>query len=397
MQRPSGNNRNLGDWYLNSGTTKHAETTRDQTNNELPSPNSPEASTTSLSHSGSSIPYPFESQSFLRNENAGQAKGMSLVGRIIDKLNLSQSYLPGHVKGEVDQIIHSLNQYCSGYGKVAAIENLDPQFLMFRKFGWLRNYALLHLQDELAALEDELADFDKWNFRDGDPRLLVSRRLDYGRPDSRRPEIMASVHSKLKEYDEALLRAQKIEAIKRPSERSQRNVYNLIHNTESLVCSESDWIREGTDLAALGCAADRGWLNTLLADTFSTISRTATSKLFRTQEQKIKTGDEALYLVSLERLDNVLRTIVTISAAVLLLVPVYVLLKLKSTEMSQIEGNSNYQILTIFISTMIFSVSCSIFTQAKKQEVFTATAAYSAVLVVFLGGNISNVKVATNN
>ena len=70
----------------------------------------------------------------------------------------------------------------------------------FRKFGWLRNYALLHLQDELAALEDELGDFDKWNFRDGDPRLLVSRRLDYGRPDSRRREIMASVHSKLKEY-----------------------------------------------------------------------------------------------------------------------------------------------------------------------------------------------------
>ena len=228
-------------------------------------------------------------------------------------------------------------------------------------------------------------------------------------------------------------------------------MYNLIHNTESLVCSESDWIREGTDLAALGCAADRGWLNTFLADTLNTISRTATSvsarhylsrgfllpvlrciailfplpmiiiasiasfsetfvafiwnpfsdfreqKLFRTQEQKVKTGDEALYLVSLERLDNVLRTMVTISAAALLLVPVYVLLKLKPTEVSQIERNSNYQILTIFISTMIFSISCSIFTQAKKQEVFTATAAYAAVLVVFLGGNISNVKMATNN
>ena len=120
-------------------------------------------------------------------------------------------------------------------------------------------------------------------------------------------------------------------------------------------------------------------------------------KLFRTQEQKIKTGDEALYLVSLERLDNVLRTVVTISAAVLLLVPVYVLLKLKPTEMSQIERNSNYQILTIFISTMIFSASCSIFTQANRRDVFSATAAYSAVLVVFLGGNMSNVKVATNN
>ena len=120
-------------------------------------------------------------------------------------------------------------------------------------------------------------------------------------------------------------------------------------------------------------------------------------KLFRTQEQKVKTGDEALYLVSLERLEKVLRTVVTILAVMLLLVPVYVLLKLKTTEVSQFERNSDYQILTIFISTIIFSASCSIFTQGKKQEVFTATAAYSAVLVVFLGGNISSVKVVNAN
>lgn len=163
----------------------------------------------------------------------------------------------------------------------------------YRKFGWLRNYALLHLQNELATLEDELAEQDKWEFRDGDPRRLVSRRSDYGRPDSRRREIMYSVHSKLKEYgmlmasfstglytnavaDEALLRMQTIQAIKRPSLRSQRNVHTLIHNTQSLVPSEADWIRERTDLAAIGCAADRGWLNTALENTLNTISRTAT-------------------------------------------------------------------------------------------------------------------------
>ena len=50
----------------------------------------------------------------------------------------------------------------------------------------------------------------------------------------------------------------------------------MIHNTESLVYDEADWIREGTDLAALGCAADRGWLNTFLENMLNTISRTAT-------------------------------------------------------------------------------------------------------------------------
>lgn len=76
--------------------------------------------------------------------------------------------------------------------------------------------------------------------------------------------------------DEALLRTQQIQAMKRPSLRSQRNVHSLIHNTESLVCDEADFIREGPDLAALGCAADRGWLNTFLVNVLNTISRTAT-------------------------------------------------------------------------------------------------------------------------
>lgn len=118
--------------------------------------------------------------------------------------------------------------------------------------------------------------------------------------------------------------------------------------------------------------------------------------LFRTQEQKFKTGDEALHLVSLDRLDNVLRAVVTVLAVILLLVPVSVLFKLQPTNRSEVERKSNYQILTIFFFTLLFSASCSIFTQAKKQEVFAATAAYAAVLVVFLG-NTANVFLATDN
>ena len=101
-------------------------------------------------------------------------------------------------------------------------------------------------------------------------------------------------------------------------------------------------------------------------------------------------------MVSLDRLDNVLRAVITLLAAILLLVPVFVLFKLQPVDKSEIERRSNYQILTIFIFTLLFSASCSIFTQAKKQEVFTATAAYSAVLVVFLG-NTSNMYLTTDD
>ena len=98
----------------------------------------------------------------------------------------------------------------------------------------------------------------------------------------------------------------------------------------------------------------------------------------------------------MDRLDNVLRAVITVLAAILLVVPVIVLFRLQPINKSEIERKSHYQILTIFIFTLLFSASCSIFTQATKQEVFTATAAYSAVLVVFLG-NTSNIYLATND
>ena len=72
--------------------------------------------------------------------------------------------------------------------------------------------------------------------------------------------------------DELLLRMQRIQAIKRPTERSQSNVSNLISNTQSLVSDESDWIRHGPDLAAVGRSSEYGWLNTFLEDMLNQIS-----------------------------------------------------------------------------------------------------------------------------
>ena len=108
--------------------------------------------------------------------------------------------------------------------------------------------------------------------------------------------------------------------------------------------------------------------------------------LFRTPEQKIKTGSlPHLNLVSPERFDAFLRAILTFLAANLLLVPVIILFELQPTNKAQIKSQGRFQILVVFLFTLAFSACCSIFTKARKQEVFTATAAYSAVLVVFLG------------
>ena len=220
---------------------------------------------------------------------------------------------------------------------------------------------------------------------------------------------------------------QQIQSIKRPTQRAQRNLHNLIENTQSLVGDESDWVREGSDLAALDRGPEYSWLNTFTEDLISKISWKATlvsvrpsaqglsaylctslphsatttpfmpsvsdssqQYLFRTKEQRTKSGNENVRLTSRDRFDILVRIVLTFVAAVLLIVPVAVLFKLQPTSRADFPRKTNYQLLTVFFFTMLFSTSCSVFTRARRQEVFGATAAYSAVLVVFLG-NASNV------
>lgn len=109
--------------------------------------------------------------------------------------------------------------------------------------------------------------------------------------------------------------------------------------------------------------------------------------IFRDSDQKVITGQEPMTLLSATRLDILLRSILTVCASVLLLTPVFVLFKLQPQTRADVERNTYCQILVIFVFTLAFSALCSIFTKAKRQEIFAATAAYCAVLVVFLGNS----------
>lgn len=95
-----------------------------------------------------------------------------------------------------------------GYGKVAAYEDSDPSFLIYRKFGWLHNRILLHLQDELVDLEDELENLDNWEAMTGNPKKLVCRRLDDAAPEkSERRLLLKRCNDKLAEYGRSPPRA----------------------------------------------------------------------------------------------------------------------------------------------------------------------------------------------
>ncbi|KAL9632211.1 MAG: hypothetical protein Q9164_005457 [Protoblastenia rupestris] len=281
-------------------------------------------------------------------------------------------------------IIRSLDHRLQGYPKVAAFQDCDPSLLIFRKFGWLHTRVLLGLQDELAELEDKLTRYDEWEFAEGNFRNLYSQRSDMARQPSRRQEMIVKIKAKLAEYDELLLRVQKIQSIKRPSVGAQTTLFRLIKNTQCLVAVENEWIRHVPDLAALGQDAGHDWTNGFPTNFFNTISRRLTQAIFQNSEQAHQAGTEEIQLLTSNRMDTFIRMVLIIVSSGLLLAPVFILSELQPSHPSEVKRKSNYQVLTIFLFTVLFAALFSIFTRARRQEIIHATTAY-AVLVILLG------------
>lgn len=52
--------------------------------------------------------------------------------------------------------------------------------------------------------------------------------------------------------------------------------------------------------------------------------------------------------------------------------------------------NNHIRLGLVALFTSLFAATLTVFSNARRAEMFAATAAYAAVLVVFLSGNLSN-------
>ena len=90
-----------------------------------------------------------------------------------------------------------------GYPQFAAFLDSDPNFLICRKFGWLRNRVLLSRQDELNQLERRLLSMDDED-KDECPLALQSRKIDDSRQDIddefSRKTLIQEIDNKLENY-----------------------------------------------------------------------------------------------------------------------------------------------------------------------------------------------------
>ncbi|KAH7375417.1 hypothetical protein B0T11DRAFT_270323 [Plectosphaerella cucumerina] len=259
----------------------------------------------------------------------------------------------------------------------------DYETFIFRKFDQLSARNLLHLESRLTYLEWKLTILDEKAALNSETENIRSvltweafenKAREKGSPEYQRMEIAEEISRVLKDYHEALLRQSQVAALEEPRQRplnvarSQmfNNVYDPHGNkvrSEPLIMGDAakrldDENRR--DLAAVRRPPESDLLSRFLQDHW----------MFKTR----KLTDETEYIVE-SHIHWVGAVVSTLVAAILLLGAIFLLRAL---------NQEDAQLGVIAMFTVLFSASVRVMTNARRAEIFASTAAYAAVLVVFV-------------
>jgi len=314
-----------------------------------------------------------------------------------------------------ENVTRTLEKTPNGFPKLAAFQSSEANFSLYRSFSYLHSRVLLDLQDEITSLEKELDDID-WDDFDEEPSRLQSRQFDNSQPDGEgaprsRRVILRDIKAKLMEYDEVLIKARTLESFQKPSDRNYRSVRRYCNNKKPLLDAEMDAIRSKEDIVSLHngreWASFDGSVETLISQidrflqkVFCTKKRPL-QKYFRTPEAMEKTSDPYVCLYSSSRIDKVVNMLITFVIFCLLVVPVITMYQLTNTAAHVVTDASGNTTTTsqvdidirdtfnavgvLIVFTLLFSAAMSLLTKAARHELFAASAAYCAILVVFIG------------
>ncbi|KAJ5722611.1 hypothetical protein N7488_000646 [Penicillium malachiteum] len=177
-----------------------------------------------------------------------------------------------------DSIHHALqrrdsnaSQVSSGYGLVAshlthsAGEDKGAFPPMYRRFESLNHRVLLHLQDEISQMEEDLQTLDEYEEmhrvaaaeKEGNKPVPASRRLDaqsqsFSSLHYRRMDLMAALIHKTEQYNNALSAYSKvIQTLPRATDDDIRNYRSWMKEHNPIVAAETRFLDQGVDLVSL--------------------------------------------------------------------------------------------------------------------------------------------------
>ncbi|KAI0517497.1 hypothetical protein F5B22DRAFT_603218 [Xylaria bambusicola] len=271
-----------------------------------------------------------------------------------------------------------------GYSKLANMMATNPDAAIFRRFRFLSIMNILRLQSELQDLESQLKDIWQLEQEEDDFRKTFRSDFRYMREqlneDSIQYDILREIGEKLKEYHEALQSFSP-----GGSDAAQPSNHDL-EGLRQWIALEGgnflDGIEEGTwkipdvsEYFTMRPTSGHGedglseLLNGKLLTAYTAVIGRRTKSEDKLLGRNIRIYDE-------RKIARVGDAIVAIFSAALPTVAILVLYFVKSML---------NRIGLVVVFTSIFAAALAIFTNAKRIEIFSATAAFAAVEVVFVG------------
>ncbi|XPS96317.1 hypothetical protein M3J09_005587 [Ascochyta lentis] len=278
--------------------------------------------------------------------------------------------------------------YLSGFPSLANFiaSDRDRTTLIYKRFDELAARNILYIQSELAELHNQQRKFDledlvadlatKKCARDYE----VFEKTATGNADAnqaKRWELMLKVRRTMKEYREALFFESTLATLPPPSKSVLRAFQEEYYNKTdgradpfpTLGGTSTGLYDDIDDLVALRVQND--------PDRMTKFAQENLAFLFPDQKRRRK----GIAYASDRALSSFVAWFSTFLAALLLIGAIVILYKVRS---------SDWRLGLIATFTTLFAGSVGLLTNARRAELFAATAAYAAVLVVFVSGDLGN-------
>jgi hypothetical protein len=282
--------------------------------------------------------------------------------------------------------------YLSGFPSLAQFiaSDRDRTTLIYKRYDDLAARNLLYLQSELAELQAKQRAFDQHDLKaDLKTKQCARNFADFERATQAdetrqkdRWKLMRDIRGTLKEYREALLFESTLATLPRPSKGVLRAFQTEFYNQTggkgepfpTLGGHSAGLYDDIDDLVALRVQEDQ--------DRLTTFAQEHLAFLFPDR----KRSRHGIAYASDRAISSFVAWFSTFLAAVLLIGAIVVLYKVTS---------SDWRLGLIAAFTTLFAGSVGLLTNARRAELFAATAAYAAVLVVFVSGDLGNSQSST--
>lgn len=173
---------------------------------------------------------------------------------------------PNTSSSKAEVKVNKLEDYPLGYPRVSYLLNSDDSFMMYRRFGQLHSRLLLHKQDQLREMEEELLALDKRDDKLEDTQIYLKCRSedDERDPPKRgrsRKELLEQIEKTLMEYGSVLTQANQLQGLNRPTDRDHASVSHYFHNEQPLMEQDRDWLYRKEDLVTIREGREHAWLD----------------------------------------------------------------------------------------------------------------------------------------